>query len=182
MTKKLIAVLVFALFSAEAYAAQKPDFSTLDFAKQVNVLSTAAKAAPAAVPAPAPAKMIARTGRYVQVSGYVNLNGNGFISGPNGGYTSVPLSGWATFRDSSGEVTSNNTYVNQYASMWIYPNQHVFQSVYLNVYAQFSYKGKPVGSTSMTGSVSVNGWPSGNYVSLSGSGYLSGSIYVADAE
>ncbi|MCX5793304.1 MAG: hypothetical protein NTY45_13980 [Elusimicrobia bacterium] len=182
MTRKLIAAAVFALFAANAYAAQKTDLSSMDFAQQVNVLSAAAKAAPAAVPAPAPARKIARTGRYVQVSGYVNLNGNGFISGPSGGFTSVPLSGWGTFRDSSGQVTSNNTYINQYASMWIYPNQYVFQTVYVNVYAQFTYKGKSVGSSNMTGSVSVSGFPSTNYVSLNGSGNLSGSIYVEDAE
>jgi len=181
MTKKLIAAAVFALFAADAYAAQKIDFSSLDFANQVNALSAAAQAAPAPVPAPVPVK-INKTGRYVQVSGYVNLNGSGFLAGTTGGFTSVTLTGWGTFRDSSGQVTSNNTYINTYASMWIYPNQYVFQTVYPNVYAQFSYKGKPVGSTSMTGSVSVSGWPSGNYVSLNGSGNLSGSIYVEDAE
>jgi hypothetical protein len=50
------------------------------------------------------------------------------------------------------------------------------------VYAQFSRDGKPVGSTSMTGSISVSGWPSSNYVTLNGSGNLTGSIYVEDAQ
>jgi hypothetical protein len=66
--------------------------------------------------------------------------------------------------------------------MWVTPNQYVFQTVYPNVYAQFSYKGKPAGSASMSGSISVSGWPSGSFFSLSGSGTLSGSVYVDDAQ
>jgi hypothetical protein len=99
-----------------------------------------------------------------------------------GGFTSVSLSGWATFQDSSGKVTSNQTYITVPASMWIYPNQYVFQTVWPNVYVQFYKDGKPVGSTYMNGSISVSGWPSSNFVSLSGSGYLNGSIYVEDAQ
>ena len=159
-------------------AAQAVNAAELSFTDQLNLLPAAA----AEVKVPEALPVRAKTGRYVQVSGYVNLNGNGFISGPTGGYTYITLSGWANFRDSSGEVTSNNSYINVPASMWIYPNQYVFQTVWPNVYAQFYYKGKPVGSTSMSGSISVNGWPSANYVSLSGSGYLNGSIYVEDAQ
>lgn len=130
---------------------------------------------------PAPAAAAPKTGRYVQVSGYVSLNGNGWINGA-GGFTSVALSGWANFRDAAGQVTSNNTYVTTHASMWIYPNQHVFQTVWPNVYVQFYRGGKPVGGANMTGSVSVSGWPTSSFVSLSGSGYLNGSLYVEDAE
>ena len=130
--------------------------------------------------APQPEKAVTRTGQYYQVSGYVNLNGNGWMPGNDGGFTSVNLTGWATFRDSSGKVTSNNTYVNTSVSLWVRPNQHVFQSVYPNLYVQFYKDGRLVGSTTMNGSISVSGWPSSNYFSLSGSGYLSGSIYVQD--
>lgn len=131
--------------------------------------------------APKPAR--ARAGQYVQVSGYVNLNGNGWMpAGDNGGFTSVNLTGWATFRDSSGKVTSNNTYVNTSVSLWVRPNQHVFQTVWPNLYVTFYRNGKMVGSTSMNGSISVSGWPSSSFFSLSGSGYLNGSIYVEDEE
>ena len=34
----------------------------------------------------------------------------------------------------------------------------------------------------MSGSISVSGFPSSSFVYLNGSGYLSGSIYVQDAE
>jgi hypothetical protein len=171
--KKILFTLLAGLCAAQAVNAAE-----LSFTDQLNLLPavTAEVAVPVAVP------MRAKAGRYVQVSGYVNLNGNGFLSGPNGGYTYVTLTGWASFRDSSGQVTSNSAYISVPASMWIYPNQYVFQTVWSNVYAQFSYKGKPVGSANMSGSISVNGWPSANFVSLTGTGYLNGSIYVEDAE
>lgn len=174
--KKLILTAVCGLFAASVSAAEKINFTDTAFLQQISAVTSAPEVK---IPeAPKPAR--ARAGRYVQVSGYVNLNGNGFVPGTTGGYTSVTLTGWANFRDSSGQVTSNNSYINTYASMWIYPNQHVFQTVWPNIYVQFYRNGKPVGSTSMTGSISVSGWPSSNYVTLTGSGYLSGSIYVED--
>jgi len=66
--------------------------------------------------------------------------------------------------------------------MWIYPNQHVLQTVRPSVYVQFYRDGKPVGSANMTGSLQVSGWPSSNYVTLNGGGYLDGSVYVEDEE
>lgn len=174
--KKVILTAVCALLSTNAFAAQT-NFDYLDFVSQVGVISAAAQAAPAALPVPVPLK--AKTGRYVQVSGHVSLSGHGWMP-QNGGYTSVMLTGWGSFRDGSGQVASNNTYINVTASMFVRPNQSVFQTVWPSVYAQFSRNGKPLGSVNMTGSVSVTGWPSGTSFSLSGSGYLNGSIYVED--
>jgi hypothetical protein len=148
-----------------------------------NGLGQVAAAAPKLELPAAPKPARAKLGQYVQVSGYVNLSGHGWMPyGDNGGFTSVNLTGWATFRDSSGKVTSNSTYVNTSVSLWVRPNQSVFQSVHPNLYVQFYRNGKPVGSTSMSGSVSVSGWPSSSSFNLSGSGYLSGSIYVEDEE
>ena len=177
--KKVILTAVCGLFAADLFAAQKLDFSAADFTKQLTALPAAAQTAVVGAPVSAPAKE--KGAQYVQVSGYVNLTGNGFMP-QGGGYTSLTLTGWATFRDSTGKITSNNTYINVPASMFINPNQYVFQTVYPNVYAQFYNKGAPVGSTSMSGSISVNGWPSGNYVTLNGSGNLTGSIYVEDEQ
>jgi len=173
--KKLILTAVCALFAGSLSAAefQINGASLLD---QVSVSAPDVKL-PAA---PAPAR--ARTGQYVQVSGYVSLNGNGWMPGTDGGFTSVSMTGWATFRDASGKVTSNNTYISTSVSMWVRPNQYVSQSVWPNLYVQFYRDGRPVGSTSMNGSIMVSGWPSSNFFSLSGSGYLSGSIYVEDAQ
>ncbi len=175
--KKIILTAVCGLFAASAGAAEKLNFTDAAFAAQLSAVTSAPE-----VKVPEAKKARAKAGRYVQVSGYVNLNGNGWVPGTTGGYTSVNLSGWANFRDSSGQVTSNNSHISTYASMWIYPNQHVFQTVWPNIYTTFYRNGKMVGSTNMTGSISVSGWPSSNYVTLSGSGYLSGSIYVEDEE
>ena len=181
--KKLILTLAVSMFSANVFAAQAVGLSDADFAGKLNAITvTAAEniSADKVEIVPAKAKSETKTGRYVQVSGYVNLNGSGFIP-PNGGYTSVNLTGWADFRDSTGKVTSNNSYINVMTSMWIHPNQYVFQTVWPNVYVQFYQDGRYVGSTNMSGSISVNGFPSSNYVSLRGSGYMNGSIYVQDA-
>lgn len=156
--------------------------SAAGFALNTGSPALVLKAA-ANMPAPeAPSAPVKTKGSsLVQVSGYVTLSGNAWLP-QNGGYTSVNLNGWATFRDSTGKVTSNNTYLNTYASMWIYPNQHVFQTVWPNVYVQFYRNGKSVGSANMTGSISVSGWPSGSMVMLNGSGYLNGSLYVEDEQ
>ena len=172
--KKILLAAACALYAGSLYAAGF-DLNSAGMLDQIKVSAPEVK-----VPeAPKPAR--AKRGQYVQVSGYVTLNGNGWMpSGDNGGFTSVQLNGWATFRDSSGKVTSNNTYINTSVSLWVRPNQYVFQSVNPNVYVQFYKDGRPVGSASMNGSISVSGWPSSSYFSLSGSGYLSGSIYVED--
>ncbi|MEI7529358.1 MAG: hypothetical protein WCK76_10480 [Elusimicrobiota bacterium] len=178
---KLILTLTVSMLSANAFAAQPVAISDADFAGKLNAITvTAAENISADKVEIAPAKAETKTGRYVQVSGYVNLTGNGFVP-QNGGYTSVTLTGWATFRDYTGKVTSNNSYINVMASMWIYPNQYVFQTVWPNVYAQFYQDGKYVGSTNMSGSISVSGFPSSSFVYLNGSGNLTGSIYVEDA-
>lgn len=175
--RKVILTVVCGLLASDLYAVQKPESSSVDFIRQLNALPVAVQAAAVSLPVSAPVKV--KSAQYVQVSGYINLTGNGFMP-QNGGFTSVTLSGWATFRDSTGKITSNNTYINVIASMFINPNQYVFQTVWPNVSAQFYRDGKPVGSTSMSGSISVSGFPSSNFVTLNGTGNLTGSIYVED--
>lgn len=171
--RKTIFALIAGLCAAQGVNAAEPGF-----AEQLSLVPAAA--AEVTIPEAPPAR--AKAGRYVQVSGYVNLNGTGWVPGPAGGFTSVMLSGWGDFRDSSGRIISNSSYVSVPASMWIYPNQSVFQTVWPNVYATFYRNGKVVGSANMSGSVMVNGWPNASTVYLSGSGYLSGSLYVEDEE
>ncbi|OGR43725.1 MAG: hypothetical protein A2X35_08680 [Elusimicrobia bacterium GWA2_61_42] len=171
--KKILLTLAAGLCACGAVSAAE-----LSFTDQLNLLPAAA----AEVTIPMAPAAPARSSSYVQVNGYVTLSGMGWVPGTTGGFTSVTLTGWATFRDSSGRITSNNAYISVPVSMWIYPNQSVFQTVWPNVYATFYRNGRIVGSTSMSGSVSVNGWPNSSTVSLNGSGYLSGSIYVEDEE
>ena len=123
----------------------------------------------------------AKASQYVQVSGDVNLTGNGFVP-QNGGYTTVNLTGWTTFSDASGKVRSNQAYITVPASMFIRPNQYVFQTVWPDISAQFYENGKYVGSANMSGSINVSGLPSGSFVYLNGRGRLSGSLYVNDGQ
>lgn len=168
---KTIVFFALALFCAAPLPA-----ADLDFAGQLLQL----KEVSVDVKVPEAEVARARSGRYVQVSGYVSLRGNGWVPGNDGGFTSVSLNGSATFSGDGGQVTSNYTSINTSVSLWVRPNQHIFQTVWPNVYVTFYRKGKPVGSTNLNGSISVSGWPSGSFFSLSGSGYLSGSIYVED--
>lgn len=130
---------------------------------------------------PASQSAKAKAGQYVQVSGYVNLTGSAPVP-QNGGYTMVNLTDWAAFRDASGKIISNWTYISVPASMLIRPNQYVFETVRPNIYVQFYKDGKYIGSANMTGSISVNGWPNGGFVNLNGSGYLDGAVYVNDGQ
>ena len=179
--KKLILTAVISMLSASAFASA---FTDAGFAGSLNSIGCTAvqnikadKAEPIK-----PARYAPPTAStYVSVSSYVSLNGNGFMP-PNGGYTSVNMTGWATFRDSSGKITSNSTYINTTASMWLYPNQFASQTVWPNISVQLYRDGKYVGTANVSGSINVTGWPSsGSFVSLSGSGYLNGSAYVDDA-
>lgn len=168
-----ITIFALALFCASPLPAAELSFA--DQLLQLKEVSVDVKVPEASVSR-------ARSGRYVQVSGYVSLNGNGWVPGNDGGFTSVSLSGSANFSGDGGQVTSNYTSIYTSVSLWVRPNQHIFQTVWPNVYVTFYRKGKPVGSTSMSGSISVSGWPSGSFFSLSGSGYLNGSIYVEDEQ
>ena len=125
------------------------------------------------VPIPNPC----RAGEYVSVSGYMNLVGNGFVP-QNGGFASVNVSGWTTLKDTGNTITSGNTYISALVSAWVYPNQYVLQTVRPSTYVQFYKDGRNIGSATITGSINVSGWPSGNMIYLSGSGYLNGTVYV----
>ena len=179
--KKLILTAVIPLFSVNTFAA----VSDAGFARDLNSISVTAteniKADKTDPIKPAKAET-QKTGSSVQVSGRVNLTGFGWVQQPNGGFTSVNMTGWATFSDLTGKITSNSTNLSVMASMWVHPNQFVSQTVWPNIYVQFYRDGKNVGSTNLTGSVNVSGWPNGSTVNLSGNGYLNGSIYVEDIE
>ncbi|MFA6434876.1 MAG: hypothetical protein WCW52_09290 [Elusimicrobiales bacterium] len=179
--KKVFPAVILSLFSVNVFAAAGTD---ADFAINLNGLAVAAaeniRVDRTAPPAPAKAE-ISKTGSSVRVSGYVYLHGFGWVPGPGGGFTTITVSGYAAFRDSTGKITSNNTYISDTVSLWIYPNQYASRTVWPNVRVQFYRDGKAVGSANMSGSINVGGWPSGGSVDLTGSGYLNGSVFVEDA-
>ena len=179
--KKLILTAILSLFSASAFATA---ISDAGFAKSLNSIAVTAagniktdKAEPIKPVKASPQK----TGSYIRVSGSVSLSGSSFVP-QGGGYTSVNMTGWASFRDLTGRITSNSTCVNVMASVWIHPNQYVSQTVRPDIYVQFYRDGKNIGSANLSGSINVSGWPSGSYISMNGGGDLSGDVYVEDAQ
>lgn len=177
--KRLAFIAVLSVIAASGPAFASGDAS---FAAALSAIGDREASCKAEVPAAPAVSEATRVGRYVSVSGNISLSGNGFVPGQNGGFATVSMTGWLTVRDVTGRITSNNTYVNKMVSLWVYPNQHVFQTVWLNEFVQLYRAGKPLGSTSVTGSVSVSGWPSGSSLWLNGSGSVSGTIYVEDEE
>jgi hypothetical protein len=191
MMKKMILSAVVSLFPISAFAGMTAGLSGIDFAGDLNGIAAAAVENIASNKAEAvkPANVEAvkssmaeprKTGAYVNVSGRITLTGSGFVQ-PNGGFTTIPMSGWIRVKDNIGEITSNNTYVYLTASMWIHPNQYVFQTIWPNVNVQLYKDGKPIGFANVSNNISVSGFPSGNMIYLNGSGYLTGSVYVEDA-
>lgn len=114
----------------------------------------------------------------LRLRGYVSLNGSGFI--PRGSsWATMTVSGWTTLEDQDGRtlrgdvrVEDTSTYYlsGNYVSGWARP------SAYVNIYQD----GRLLGSTRVEGSISVSGWRSGDYLSLSGSGFVDGTLTYQD--
>ncbi len=154
-----------------------------EFGKGLAVLKAelSAGAPDLKLPEPQMKAVVVREGNreYVRVSGYVSLSGSAWMP-QDGGYASFNFSGYTTVRDSSGRVTSNSVRVSSYEGIWLRPGQYVHHSVRPNVSVTLYKDGKYAGSTYISGYISVSGWPSSNYVTLNGSGYVEGSLYIAD--
>ena len=166
MKKTIAAVVTVFLLSVGAYA-------------NITYLDIPAVSAPVAVSTsilPSP------TMRLVPVSGYVTLMGNGWIPGNTGGYTSINLSGWGTFANATGRITSSNTYINVSMATWVYPNKPIREIAWPQVNVQFYRAGQLVGSAILSGSISVSGWPSGSFFTVQGSGQLTGAVYVTEEQ
>ena len=191
MKKIVISVLALGLFSGQGFA-QTIESMKIDFVSKVSALNiTSIDEVELSEEAGIDKIQLEKTevklnpvtefkqtkGQYVSLSGYVNLRGSGFIPS-NGGYMSLYMSGSFTMRDFSSGVTTNTVYLNENVSFWANENQYINQSVYINKYVSLYKDGRYVGSTTISGSISVSGWPSGNYLNLNGSGYLRGSFYL----
>ncbi|MDT8287610.1 MAG: hypothetical protein RQ748_10900 [Elusimicrobiales bacterium] len=177
--KKTIFALVLSVFAVSAVSAA----GEAEFGKGLAVLKAevAAGAPDLGLPEPRIEATITRIGdrEYVHVRGYVSLSGSAWMP-KDGGYTSFNFSGYTTVRDSSGRVTSNSVRVSSYEGIWLRPGQYVNHSVRPNVSVSLYKDGKYAGSTTVSGYISVSGWPSSNYVTLNGSGYVEGSLYITE--
>lgn len=177
--KKILSVLILSVFAASAATAA----GEAEFGRGLAVLKAeiAAGAPGLELPEPGLKAVIVREGtrEYVRVSGYVSLSGSAFMP-QDGGYASFSFSGYTTVRDSSGRVTSNSVRISSYEGIWLRPGQYVHHSVRPNVSVTLYKDGQYAGSTYVSGYISVSGWPSSSYVTLNGSGYVEGSLYITD--
>lgn len=116
--------------------------------------------------------------QYVRVSGDVRLDGSGYL--PKGSrFVSVNLSGPTDIRDSSGRVRSGYTTVYYTASLFVngsWVSDWARPSVYVSLYRE----GRYIGQAHVDGTIHVSGYVSGDWVHVSGSGTLSGDVWVRD--
>lgn len=161
-------IACFALVLAGASSASS--FDTME-AVRAGADNSFARLAPVRLK-PKPAKSI------VNLTGYLSMDGNGFVNQPNGGSVMITLQGSTNLSDPASGATAtanfNETqtfFVNgNYVSGYVYPRQ------YVQVYRH----GRMAGSVMVSGSIYVSGFVSGNWLRLSGSGQVSGSGSVQD--
>lgn|GEM_PF-3732446 len=178
MTKIFVSLLF--LCANISFAAQAVDFNL--FYRDAGLFeSFDLKDLSVELPLAKPSKVLTqkRNRRYVSLSGYLTLNGSGFMPS-GGGYTTIYVSGWVTLWDSSREYTTNSVYIDEPCSFWAKENQYISENVYINKSVPVYKDGKYVGTANIYTSVRVSGWTSSNYINLQGGGYISASAYVDD--
>jgi len=118
--------------------------------------------------------------RYVNLSGYISLRGNTHIR-EGSQFVSMTISGNATLHGSGART--DNVWVNERITFHLRDGQRfVNESVRISKYVSVYEGGRYVGSTTVSGTVRVSGSVSGRWLRLSGSGNLSGSIFVRDQQ
>ncbi len=121
-----------------------------------------------------------KAGRNVRISGNVRLSGSAYAGRGQTRYVSIYIDGWASVRGADG-VQSGQFRVSERVGVWVREGvQHVSEYVRVNQNVSIYKDGKYVGSTYVGGSIYVSGWKNGDWLRLSGSGSLSGSIFVRD--
>lgn len=119
-----------------------------------------------------------KASRFISLSGWVNLRGNTFVR-EGDGFVRIDLSGNTTLHGSG--ASTGTIWVRHSANIYLrkgqtFVNETVSVSEYVSVYD----RGRYVGSTHVSGTVRVSGTLSGNWLNLSGSGNLRGSLFVRD--
>ncbi len=117
--------------------------------------------------------------RYVRLSGNLNLRGSEYLrEGSN--YISMNLSGTAFLYGGSG-LRASSVRVDERISFYLREGQnYVSESVRVSERVSVYKNGRYVGTTTVTGTIRVTGWVSGNWLRLDGSGRISGGIFVRE--
>jgi hypothetical protein len=164
MIKTLSALVAVAVLSSPAASASLDSIESLR--------------AGAAAPVAAPARKAFKASRYVSLHGWIDLRGNTHVR-EGDTFVRVNLSGSTTL-NGAGARTST-VWVNEYVTIRLRKGQtFINETVYVSEYVSVYDRGRYVGSTNVSGSVRVSGRVSGNWLRLSGSGSLRGSLFVRE--
>ena len=116
--------------------------------------------------------------RVVRLSGHLYLSGSAHI--PQGSsFAHVTMSGSTGLTDQDGRRLDGSIYFND-TQMYHASGSHVSGWARPSAYVSIYQNGKFLGSGRVDGSIYVSGWNSNGWVNLSGSGAVSGTIYVQE--
>ncbi len=125
-----------------------------------------------------------KASRNIRLSGNVRLSGNAYAGQGRTRYVSIYVDGWASVYGADG-VQSGQFRVSERVGIWVREGtSHYSEYVRISQNVPIYKNGKHIGSTYIGGSIRVSGWKtaSSSWLRLSGSGSLSGSIFVRDEE
>ena len=129
--------------------------------------------------APALGARVSRTAsKYVTLRGFVSVSGQAFVSGQQG-YVFITVTGDTQLQDNEGHYVSGMVTVSDSSGYYVSGN-------YLSGWPRPSatvtlYKGgRYLGTIRVDGSIPVQGFNSGGWVRVSGSGWVQGSGYIND--
>lgn len=123
-----------------------------------------------------PAKAVPQLGsRVIRAQGYLTVNGSAFVNGQ--GMVYIPVSGWTTLQSSEGGNIQGSVYVT--GNAWVSVNgSFASGSAQPSAWVTLSENGKVLGTMLVQGNIFVTGFANGNWVNVSGSGYVSGQMYA----
>jgi len=145
----------------------------------VSVRAAAAKKAAVQTVELAGAKAAKGT-HTLRLRGFVTVDGSGFVP-QHSSWATITVSGYTTLQDQDGHylrgdirVEETRTYYvsGNYVSDWARPY------AYVNIYDN----NRLLGSTRVEGSISVSGFKNGDWLNLSGSGYVDGYLTYQEAD
>jgi hypothetical protein len=119
--------------------------------------------------------------KLIRLSGYLTLNGSGYSSG-HSPFATVTVNGWTTLRDQDGRTLNGQIHFTDTNTYHASGGGHVSGTAYPRAYVSIYRNGKYVGSVTVSGTIYVSGWKNGDWVNLSGSGYVDGSGYITEED
>lgn len=188
MIRRLAVFAVLPLLAAPLAAATLESASALGRADfQAAALLPLKALPPAAAPQlsprevmPAPAQAQGPKARWTHVAGYLTLSGSAVVPGRPPTMANVYLTGWLTVSDASGRVSSQSMFVGDWAYVYVTGPGGVFYWANPRINVTLYEDGRVVGSGEVTGTIPVSGsaWDGG--LSLSGSGQVSGDVWLQE--